>query len=285
MGQRETQHPRPFDRGFYAQARDWLARRRVRHSETIDGFGGRVIDVRAGELLTFELPEQPQIVNLLPFNAADPDERFWAHETCLIEGLWLTRNSRLWGTMARFRPLMTVVEDTVTARPNPGWPLGKHHTVYGGWGTPRDWRFAGGSSEIPSTWEQFAAALEQRDLSPSLIKDDVCLFQKTAIDAVDHRLVMLSSDAVPGDRVTLFAEIDLAVLVAFSPYVDGSMPAEAVTSDSLGPVCVQVSESVAEPLAWPYGGMPYPDLALYLGPDGTRTTEVGPTLGRESNGS
>ncbi|MGH2974185.1 MAG: urea carboxylase-associated family protein [Solirubrobacterales bacterium] len=279
----ETQHPRPFNGEFYAQAPTWLRDRKPRHAELLDRFEGRSLEVQAGELLTIELAGEAQIVNFLPFNANDPDERFWAHETCLIEGLWLTRNSRLWGTMARFRPLMTVVEETVRTLSNPGAALGKHHPVYGGSGTPRDWRNAGGSAEVPSTWEQFAAALELRGLSPSLIKDNACFFQKTAIDPVRHRLVVLPSDASPGDRVTLFAEVDLMVLVAPSPYVDGSTPASAIDTSSAQPVRIEVCEKVAEPMPWPYEGIPYPDLSLYLGKGGTRTSEVGPTPGLESN--
>jgi uncharacterized protein YcgI (DUF1989 family) len=164
-----TQHPRPFERDFYVALHNRLSEQVTRGTLTLDRPGGHAVDLEAGELLTLELIEGPQIVNAFPFNTHDPDERFWAHETCLIEGLFLTRYSRLWGTMARFRPLMTVLEDTVTPLPIPRTAGGGHHPVYGGSGTPIDWRLAGGPADALTTWEQFARALNDRKLSPGLL--------------------------------------------------------------------------------------------------------------------
>lgn len=247
---------------------------------TLDAPGPHAVDVKAGELLSVELVEGAQIVNLFMLNASDPDERVWAHETCLIEGLFLTRYSRLWGTMARFRPLLTVLEDTVTALPNRGMVTGKHHPVYGGSGTPADWRIAGGRKGVMTTWEQFAAALEARKLSPGLIKDNACLFQKTTVDGHTKQFEILRSDALRGDRITFFAEIDLTVLLALSPYIDGSRPPRELGKAQPRAIEVRISTPLADPLPWPYPQMPYPDLSLYLNADGVRSEEAVPTPGR-----
>jgi uncharacterized protein YcgI (DUF1989 family) len=91
----------------------------------------------------------------------------------------------------------------------------------------------------------------------------------------------MPSEALPGDRVTLFAELDLTVLLALSPYVDGARGAGELDGVEPRPVEVTVHDQVAEPLAWPYPGDPYPDLSLYLDDNGVRSDEPGPTPGME----
>ncbi|MCW3014423.1 MAG: hypothetical protein JWO02_1515 [Solirubrobacterales bacterium] len=277
----DTQHPRPMDRDFYVQAREAATAAQVVEQVDFDEPGAFLLDLGAGETASIELLSGAQIVNLLPFNTADPDERLWAHETCLLEGLWLTRYSRLWGTMARFRPLLTILEDTVVTPRRPGEMGAHHHPVYGGAGTPASWKWAGGREGTLTTWEQFAAALATRALPTTLIKDNACLFQKTRLDAPAQRLDILASDAVTGDRVTLFAEVDVTLMLALSPYVDGAS-ATADIDESPRPVRITRTTAVAQPLGWPYPDMGYPDLALYLDETGTRATEAVPTPGREA---
>ncbi len=89
----------------------------------------------------------------------------------------------------------------------------------------------------------------------------------------------MPSNAVTGDSITLFAEIDLCLLVALSPYVDGSRAASEPGLPEPRPVRIEVSERIAEPLPWPYPGLSYPDMDRYLAEDGTRSTEAVPTPG------
>jgi uncharacterized protein YcgI (DUF1989 family) len=272
-----SSHSRPFDRDYYRALRAHIGSADAHHAELVAAAEGHAVDVEAGALLSVELVEGPQIVNMFMFNPRDPDERFWAHQTCLIEGLFLTRWSRLWGTMARLRPMMTVLEDTVATRPLPGVVAPKHHPVLGGAGTPADWHYSGGRNGAVSTWEQFARALVARGLSHELIIDNACLFQKSGVEG--DRVEIYASDALAGDRLTFFAEIDLTVIFALSPYVDGSRAPGSVQT-SPRPIKVTVTESVAKPLAWPYEGMGYPDLSLYVDSNGVRSTDATPTPGR-----
>jgi len=182
------------------------------------------VDVAAGELVTVELLEGAQIVSMFLFNAHDHDERFW-NQGSVREGLFLTRYSRLWGTMARYRPLATVLEDTLA----PHEPLGYHHPVLSSLGTPAEWRWAGGASTVRTTWEQFASLVSLRGIDTFFVTENIALFQKSAIVPYEQRLTMLPSDAIRGDRLTLFAEIDLCILFALSPYRDGSCPPHELT--------------------------------------------------------
>jgi Domain of unknown function (DUF1989) len=117
--------PTPLDRSFYGGLAARLAEATVRSAWTLDGYTGLGVDVAAGELVTVELAEGAQIVGMLLFNLHDPDERFW-NQGSVREGLFLTRYTRLWGTMARYRPLATVLEDRIrlldtTIRSSPVW--------------------------------------------------------------------------------------------------------------------------------------------------------------------
>lgn len=148
---------------------------------------------------------------------------------------------------------------------------GRHHAVFGGSGTPADWHFGNGPARVMTTWEQFVSILKRRGLDPNLLKDNACLFQKTAIDAHSQRLEILPSDAVRGDYVDFFAEVDLLVLIALSPYIDGSRPATDLGGVQPRAIEVQVTEGIRDPLPWPYPGIPYPDLSLYLTPEPKQT--------------
>jgi|GEM_PF-3201223 len=268
--------PTPIDLEFYERAIAALDGATVRATTRLDDLEGAAIEVCAGETLSLELLEGPQIVNLFAFNRDDPDERIW-HQTVLREGLWVGQLTRVYGTMARSRPLLTILRDTVVA--DPRTPFGQHHIYFGGSGTPADWRFAGGPEGVRTTWEQFAAALEARSIDPAILIENICFFQKSTIEPNAQRIRILPSDAVAGDVVTLFAEIDLVALLALSPYIDGTRPASTPGLPQPRPVEVRVTEQIAQPLGWPHPDISYPDMSRYLDERGVRSHEVVPTPG------
>ncbi len=272
-------HPRPFQRAFYQSLTNQLRLAESRFTRRPAGTEALRVEMAAGELLTIELAEGAQIINLFAFNSHDPDERIWTQDMCLIEGIYLTQFNRLWGTMARYRPLLTIIEDTVAARTGEG----RHHFLFGGFETPADWRLQGGKQGVKSTWEQFSDVLESRSLEPSLLdKGHISLFQRIEVDGPSQQFRIHPSEARCGDRVTLFAEIDLNVLLAFSPYIDGSRSPAEISDPRPRAVNIAVSHPVAVPLGWPYPGVPYPDLSLYEDSHGWRSNEPVPTPGRES---
>jgi uncharacterized protein YcgI (DUF1989 family) len=271
----------PFEKSFYerlvAQRREW----KPRSTAVLHDLSGTLCQVSAGELIRLRLAAGAQIVHFFPFNAYDPDERYDGQNTSLFESLYLTRFSRLFGTMARSRPLMTLLEDSVTPPRYPGACPGRHHPTFGGNGTPADWRFGGGAEGISTAWEQYVALLATLDLPASLIKDEVCFFEKVAIAPYSQQLLRFASDALPGDCVTLFAEIDLTILIALSPYVDGGRAASDLSGAETRPVEVTVFEKISKPLGWPYPGQPYADVLLYLDENGVRADTPTPTPGLE----
>jgi uncharacterized protein YcgI (DUF1989 family) len=273
-------HKRPIDAAFYTRLRlavDTHLASATTHVVPEDD--GLLLEAPAGSLVSFELPAGAQIVNVFFWNRHDPDERYWAEETMLIEGAYLQRSTRLWGTMARFRPLATVIEDTVATLRRAEEPQSFHHFAHGGSGTPADWAVKGGRRGVKSTWERLTGAMAGAGLPPHRLTENVSLFQKTAIDPVTQVLSILPSDAMSGDSHTWFAEVDLALAIAASPYKGGGVPV-ADLDGRTNPVRVRITPPVATPLGWPYPDVPYPDLSLYLDPQtGARSSEVGPTPG------
>ena len=280
MADRIYSHARPLDEDFYRGLRSKIVDQPLVGSrQHLPANAGLVVRVPAGSFVAFTLPEGRQIVNVFFWNSHDPDERYWAEETMLIEGSQLRTFTRLWGTMAKFRPLATVIDDTVVGLRHAGEPQSFHHFAHGGSGTPADWRHRGGKPGVPSTWERLSSAMEGAGVPAHLLTENVSLFQKTAIDPITQVLTILPSDAVPADRMVWFAEIDLTLAVAASPYGAGGTPLAELDGRTRD-VVVEVRENVAKPLGWPYPGVAYPDLSLYDDPaTGTRAHDVRATPG------
>jgi uncharacterized protein YcgI (DUF1989 family) len=258
-------HRRPFNRPFYDRIAADLATAESLTSAQDLPVQGLVQHVDAGSVLTIRLVRAAQVVHLFAWNPADPDERIWPHETSGIENAFLNRYSRIWGTMARFRPLLTIIEDTVQTIP----PAGSHHFTLGGFEVPTLWRAAGGSSRIVTSWERFQQLLASRDLDRAIYRDHISLFQKMVVDVPTQRFLNAPSDARANDRVSLYAEAELDVALVPSPYRGGGI-APAALDGAIEPVRVEVRRSGVAPLGWPYPGVPYPDISPYIDTSGRR---------------
>ena len=256
---RGTFFPRPFRRAFYELVCASLPAAAFSEAARLDSLDGALVEAPRGSLVRVELLEGAQIVNLFALARDDPEERLW-HQSLISEGLFVRRFTRLWGTLPRYRPLLTAVEESLEPRLGGHGPA-RHHPLLGGSGTPADWRAAGGPAGVRTTWEQLAGLLEARGLPPHLITQNASLFQRSYVDGDRQRLEIVPSAAEAGDRVTFFAEIDLCLLVALSPYVDGSRSAAERDGADVRAVSVAVAETALEPLGWPY-----PDAASPGGP-------------------
>jgi uncharacterized protein YcgI (DUF1989 family) len=263
-------HRRPFDQATYDAVRAALQSA----SAQPQGSGllpaeGLVLTLAPSDVVRLTLVEGPQVVHLHAWNLDDPDERIWTNETSSKENAFLSVDHRIWGTMARFRPLLTVVEDTVRAIDAAGLPVGRHHFVLGGGETPFAWRVGGGDPAIPSAWDRFRDLMAAAGADPATYRDHVSLFQKVAIDVPSQRFDVVPSDSRTGDLVSLFAEIPLRVALVPSAYREGGTLPANLDGATRGVSWEILAVDVPSP-GWPYPGVPYPDLAPYLGPEGRR---------------
>lgn len=192
---------------------------------------GRAITVTAGEVLRLSCPDGPQVADVCFWSAEDPTERLWANQTLNREGTHVTTRSRLWGTMPRFRPLATVVADTLT--PIDTGTNAKHHIVLGAHCNEWLWYLATGRRGHPSCYAQLCDAATEAAIDIGLVHDNVNFFQKTRIDPVNGQYVTERSDARAGDYVELYAEIDLVVGISACPMGSGEHRAESGRRDPL----------------------------------------------------
>jgi uncharacterized protein YcgI (DUF1989 family) len=258
-------HRRPFDQPTYDAVRVALATStEVRERGVLDP-AGMVIDLEPSDVVVLRLVDGPQIVHLHAWNRDDPDERVWTNETSSKENAFLVRDHRIWGTMARFRPLLTVVTDSLSDRRDGGEPVGPHHFVLGGSETPFAWRARGGAETVPTVWDRFRSLLETRAIDPSTYRDHVSLFQRIEVDVSSQRFDIVPSQARAGDAVALFAEVPLAVALVPCPSREGGGDPATLNGTTRSVEWHVVHVDVAAP-GWPYPEVPYPDLAPYLDP-------------------
>lgn len=191
---------------------------------------GRHISVAAGSVMRLECPDAAQVADVCFFNAADPRERLWANQTLNREGAHVTRGSRLWGTMPRFRPLATIIADTVSERDEKSGT--RHHIVLGAHCNSHMWLLATGRADHPNCYDQLCLAVDEAGIDRSLIHDNVNFFQRTRIDPASDQYVTEASNVEPGDYVELYAEVDLVVAISACPMGSGRFRAESGKRDT-----------------------------------------------------
>ena len=102
-----------FDERFYA---DLAARRssfQMRWEHVVPAKSGYGWRVSAGQAFRITMVAGAQVVDLCISAAEDPHEHYAAGAQFYIEGARVTRNTRIWGTPPRSRPLATITADKV----------------------------------------------------------------------------------------------------------------------------------------------------------------------------
>jgi uncharacterized protein len=213
---------------------------------------GRAVSVPNGHVFRLTCPEGAQVADVDFFNADDPTERLWANQTLNREGVYVSVGSRLWSTMPRFRPLATIVRDTVHDRTAPGDT--PHHIVLGAHCNPWMWLLATGRNDHPNCYDHLCQAVDEAGIPRSLIHDNVNFFQKTRLDATTHQYVTQIPDVVPGDYVELVAEQPLVIAISVCPMGSGRFRAESGRRDPKPLVATVHPTSIAVPVfAYPSG--------------------------------
>jgi uncharacterized protein len=191
---------------------------------------GRHVRVPQGAIFRLTCPDGAQVADVCFFNAADPTEHFWANQTLLREGAHVTRGSRLWGTMPLYRPLATLISDTVSERVAPGET--RHHILLGAHCNPYMWLLATGRSDHPNCYDQLCEAVDAAGIARELIHDNVNFFQRTRLDPTSDQYVTEASAVLPGDFVELYAELELLVAISACPMGSGRYRAESGQRDT-----------------------------------------------------
>jgi uncharacterized protein YcgI (DUF1989 family) len=235
---------------FYKNVRDGAAQRETLQHVVVAALTGRAFVVPAGHVARIVCHAGPQIVDVMIFNRHDPRERLWANQTLNREGICLSTFSRLWGSLPMFRPLMTIVEDTVKNVPSE--TTARHHCILGAHCNPRFWRWGLGTDDHPfaqrtNCFYNLLSAIEPFGLGREDVHDNLNLFQKIGILPNTGELVMEPSDALPGDHVDFYAELDVLMAFSLCPQGSGANPPTTPDQDPR-PVTVEIQSTGIDPL-------------------------------------
>jgi len=244
-------HPQPpYNKEFYEDL--YQARASFRK---VDEFvvsleeRGKGYIVKKGQTARIVCIEGPQVVDVCIWNAHDYSERFWNDYTLCREGIFLSTFSHIWSNMPRFRPLMTIIDDTVETKPT--FPGANHHYCLGSHCNPSFWYWALNEKDHPNVttyncWSNLKRAVEPFGLTADNLHDNINLFQKTHFELDTGLRPVEPSDAKKGDFVEFYAEMDVLMAVSICP--SGSGTAHwSVPEQDVKPIGIEIYETGVEP--------------------------------------
>jgi uncharacterized protein len=244
----------PFDRAFYE---DLVARRgdfaRVSRETVSPEQGGYAFRVEAGQAFRLVMLEGAQIIDAAIWNGDDPSEHYASGAQVAIEGMQVSRLTRLWGTPPQSRPMATVIADTPRTSHSDA-PLHAHVSP-GAQCNPHLWAHYGGG-DVRTCYDNFRRGLASVGMSQRSIIDNMNLFQMSGVDPVSGDYVFSQGHAEAGDHLELYAEIPLLVAVSVCPGGDGGTVESGAdwcgARVPLRPIGVEVYDTGVTPLGWPY---------------------------------
>jgi hypothetical protein len=211
---------------------------------------GKAFVVRKGQSARIICVQGPQIADVCLYNANDYKERLWNDQTMNREGIHLTTFSRLWSNMPKFRPIMTIIEDTVQNKPT--HPGSRHHIILGAHCNPHYWYWALRDKSHPyvttfNCYYNLSRAVAPFGLGPEDLHDNLNLFQKTRIELETGMYKTEGSDAKEGDYVEFYAEIDVLMAVSICSNGSGRLPS-TVSEQDIKSLRVEIYETGVKPL-------------------------------------
>ncbi len=213
---------------------------------------GKAWLVKKGQSTRIVCIEQAQLTDVCLWNAHDPKERFWNDYTLCRETPFLSTYSRLWSNLPMFRPMMTIIEDTVeTVKNHPG---DHHHYCFGSHCNPSFWYWALRDKNHPfvtenNCWLNLQRAIEPFGLAPEDVHDNINFFTKTHWEN-DGTHPVRPSDAKKGDYVELYAEMDVLIAASLCPSGAGVYHWSEAEKDTISPLGIEIYDTGIEPLEY-----------------------------------
>lgn len=181
----------------------------------------RCIAAPAGSFFRITCTEGSQVGDLNLWNAADLQEHFFSGKTRALHGTHLSTGDRLWSRLPNFRPIATIIADTLDWYGFDEFG-GSVHDVIGTRCDPYTGRLLGGvdyhyccHSNLTRALADFAG-LPLCQAEP-LVHDVLNVFMCTGFTADTHQYFMKASPVRPGDYIEFVAEIDLIVGLSACP--------------------------------------------------------------------
>lgn len=231
-----------YDPSIFAQAREGMS---LVDEVTIAPRDAEVIKVPAGHFFRIICPEVSQVGDLNLWNLHDLNERFFSGKTRALHGTHVSTGDKLWSNLPFFRPMATVVWDTLDWY---GWDEfgGGVHDVIGTRCDPYTNKLLSGDHYHYCCHSNLTRALAKHtgkglDEAEPYVHDVLNVFMCTGFTKDTKQYFMKASPARAGDYLELFAEIDL--LVGLSTCPGGDCGAEHSSDEArCGPLKIEVYE-------------------------------------------
>ncbi|MCC6889039.1 MAG: urea carboxylase-associated family protein [Hyphomicrobiales bacterium] len=200
--------------GYYARVRDDVAVRTPLEKVYVRKRTGHALRLAQHQIIRITCCEGPQVCDFNAFAEDDPAEYFWSGRTRTLYGSHLKVGQRLWGTEPKMRPMLTFIADTVKKQSHP-FNATSHDLLYSRC-SERRVELRTGLRHQPNCNDNLKHALEAIGFRADHVHDAFNIFMTTGCDD-EHRLFYVDPEAVKGDYVELYAEIDLVCAVSCCP--------------------------------------------------------------------
>jgi uncharacterized protein YcgI (DUF1989 family) len=204
------------DMQFYGRLAQEQQSRVLVRELVVPAKSGKACVVDKGHILRIACIEGPQVADFNAFYKDDPKEMFWSGRTRLLHRAHLSVGARLWSTPPRMRPMFTIIADTV--RHQPLYRNARSHDLMYCRCNERLGEVAVGTKRVLNCNTNLANAIADFGLTEDYVHDAFNIFMTAGLDEND-RFFFVEPDAVKGDYVELYAEIDCIVAISACPGV------------------------------------------------------------------
>lgn len=208
----------PYDDAFYATVRRDLTKVDEVVAPPRDA---ATFTVPAGHVFRIVSTDGPQVGDLNLWNANDLTERFFSGKTRQLHATHVTTGDRLWSTLPGFRPMATIIHDTLDWY---GWDAdgGSVHDVIGTRCDPytnhllsgEDYHHCCHSNLTRALADEVGIPMSEAELH---VHDVLNVFMCTGFTLDTKQYFMKASPVRPGDFIEFFAEIDLLGALSACP--------------------------------------------------------------------
>jgi uncharacterized protein YcgI (DUF1989 family) len=232
-----------LDPAFYNRVR---AERSLRPSTAfvIAPRSGSAFEVAAGQIFRVVQESGPQTGTITFWNTRDKRENFSGARTMAAEACFISPNTRLWADVPWFRPMATCLADTIVTLSPEG---DCHHHTVGSHCSAETIERHFGAPGFGDCHQSLLAAVEPFGLTEADIHDSITVNQKTHLDPFHGRISITASDAMAGDYIEFYAEMDLLVAVAVCPFGNGAANPTRNDADAVHPLKVEIYDSSIAP--------------------------------------
>jgi uncharacterized protein YcgI (DUF1989 family) len=203
-----------LDREFYDRlANDKSIRRQVAE-QTVAARAGGSFFVPKGQLVRIACDTDGQVADFDVFNRDNPKEFFSSSLTRVIHGAHLTTGDRLWSHPFYYRPMMTIVADSLDQSPSAEGAR-PHDLLYGMCDEKTHFRRTG-QHGLPNCRDNLTRAAAALGLGPEAVHDPLNIFMTTGLTP-ESKVFYIPTRARRDDYMELYAEMNCACAISACP--------------------------------------------------------------------